>query len=180
MTAAQSRMASALVLLFGAVVAILALGATPQRRVSISLPALIQRASAEDHTLLTFLLPNLGVGVIMASGRFLAGIPTVVALLKFGFDLGSFVVIGARSVPVSVLLAALLPHGVLETTGFWLCGAVGMMGVTMWRHLLVDDSHDPFPADPALSPLLAGLSCIALGAAVEHWATPQILRLTAG
>jgi uncharacterized membrane protein SpoIIM required for sporulation len=174
------RRLSALMIALGAVAALAMIMSVPESGMRLSHAALLRRAAQPDRSLLTFLIPNLAVALVIASGRVLGGIPAVLLLVKFGYDAASFVAGGMASLPPAVLAAAVLPHGVFELPGFWLCGATGLGGLVLWKHLLVDDSAPVFGTAVDVGALVAGLALIVAGAAVEHWVTGSLLMRMGG
>jgi stage II sporulation protein M len=128
----------------------------------------------EGISLLTLCATNLLAGAFVASGRWTYESTTIVGLLVIGYAIGKSVVnaVGV-GVPISYVLVAIGPHGVLEMPALWLAGAVGLTGI-----------RRAFEEEYAISSyerrrlLLCGVGVVVLvvGAAiVEVTATPALV-----
>lgn len=78
---------------------------------------------------------NLFVYVLLLSGLVAWGIPTILTTASNAWLLGSLIATAiVRGVDPIVIAIVVLPHGILEVTGFILGGAVGLHG---WRYARV-------------------------------------------
>lgn len=75
---------------------------------------------------------NAGIGLQIAAGAVLFGLPTVYLLSFNGFVFGATVADAAGTLGPLRALALVAPHGVLELPAIWLAGAVGLR----WLHLV--------------------------------------------
>lgn len=82
---------------------------------------------------------NIGVAVILASGLFLFGLPTLIVLFINGLWIGTVIASRlAEGVSLATLLLKLLPHGVLELPALLLAGAIGLKGFIFYYELKKD------------------------------------------
>ena len=117
---------------------------------------------------------NGGIGLILAGGGLLGGLPTVGLLVSNGFAVGSaFGAFLGSSGGFSRFLLLTLPHGLVEVPALLLFGAVGLGIANHVLHVLGIRS-DPPPAARLAGETLVALLMILAAAVLEATLTPAL------
>lgn len=121
---------------------------------------------------------NTKVFVMLVAGMFLAGLPSIMFLLWFGFQTVGFVLAGPilKGTDPRILLAFLLPHGLIEIPTFLIAAAVGFRGTLAFHRFLIHNGPLVTPADEESLKRTVALTFLAVVAAavVEATVTPWI------
>ena len=131
---------------------------------------------------------NARIGLYLAGGAALFGLPTVVVLAYNGFVFGATMADATGTLGPVTAAVLVAPHGVIELPALWLAGAVGLR----WAHLLWDLASGgsyasrgsyvtgvPRTAGDSLVAILAAAALLALAASVEAVVTPVLARALA-
>jgi stage II sporulation protein M len=128
-------------------------------------------------------LNNLRVLALLAGGLLTMGLIAVLVLFVNGLVVGAVVALAVQQSSWFVILAALLPHGVLELPAFWLAAAITFRFA--YRVLRYALGYDGTPLTRVeayeLVVLFAVLTLVIVVAAwVEVNVTPEVVRWVAG
>jgi len=126
---------------------------------------------------------NLRVLALLAGGLVTLGLVATLVLTVNGLVVGAVVALAVRESSWPVILAALLPHGVLELPAFWLAAAATFrFAVRVGRWALGYDDRPVTRVEAyELAVLFAGLALVIVVAAwIEVHVTPVVIRRVAG
>ena len=122
---------------------------------------------------------NARVGLSLAAGAALFGLPTVAVLSYNGFLFGATMVDAAGRLGPLAAVVLVAPHGVFELPALWLASAVGLRWIHLFWRLASGGSYVTGVPRAAVDSLAAGLLALALlavAAVVEASVTPVVVR----
>ena len=137
--------------------------------------------SNDSFSLWFFFRRNTTNAIGALAGLGLLGLPAIFVLLTTGASIGYGITVATQAqMPLTIILAALLPHGVVELPGICLAGACGLTGCHGLRDLAAGRQVRIAVDWRSLSrSVFAILILLALAAAIESKITaPLLVRLT--
>ncbi|MEK6190012.1 MAG: stage II sporulation protein M [Carnobacterium alterfunditum] len=104
---------------------------------------------------------NIIVALILVSGLFLFGIPTLIVLIVNGFWLGSTIALLLLDGDnIANILSNIIPHGILEIPGLLIAGYIGLNGMQFYFRPKV-------VLNEAIKLLLVSIILLAFGSLIE-------------
>ncbi|OPX76598.1 MAG: hypothetical protein A4E39_00002 [Methanoregulaceae archaeon PtaB.Bin152] len=106
------------------------------------------------------------------------GLLTVFIISTNGFVIGSVLEMVRKDHSALYVVAAIVPHGLLEIPAFIISGALGLMlAKALWREWEGKEDASALALSYGRTFLLAVVPLVAVAACVEAFITPEILRV---
>jgi stage II sporulation protein M len=128
-------------------------------------------------TTMTIFLNNARVAFIAALGAVTGGITSVFVLLLNGFIVGAVVNAGAKATSLPMVLALIVPHGVLELPAFWVVSAVSFRVTHRFGRYAWGADERPLTRQEVFEAVVIFVAMVAVllvAAAIEVHVTPAI------
>jgi len=130
-----------------------------------------------ELTTMTIFLNNARVAFIAALGAVTGGATSVFVLLLNGFVVGAVVNAGAKASSLPVVLALIVPHGVLELPAFWVVSALAFRVTHRFGRFVWGADDRPLTRQEAFEAAVIFVAMVAVllvAAAIEVHLTPAI------
>lgn len=123
---------------------------------------------------------NIGAALLIAISGILFTIPTIILLFLNGLILGFTIVLSLPIHSVTTIIAALLPHGILEIPALILAGAIGLKPFFLYAYHIKFQAKIKWKKELLESAAMLSIVIILLLAAslIEAYITPTLMSLT--
>lgn len=155
-------------------------GAIPVEALSSAIPS---ESPLPEFGFLPILFNNLRALLLMFLGAVTGGLLSLFGLFVNGALVGGVVAVVARETTWVVILAALVPHGVIELSAFFMAAAVGLRVPHRLVRYLTGYDERPLTRVEAFELVVLGalmVVMIVVAAWIEVFVTPEVIEAVGG